>query len=254
MLPADAGHKRNFLNETIANYVDRRVPEVQKANGTLDENRLRCNMLSSMPLCFNLFGFLEAHPAATARALSQTFQIDIAEVLKIEVESVPTKALGDRTAFDALVRYRRSDGREGFIGIETKYTEPFSQKEYCRDEYLRRTDDQKVFKPGAAERLKGRKTNQLWRNTMLALCTRADERNCGECFVGVLSCQDDRGALDAVAGLRNELCDPRILCVSTYERLIDICVTEESLETWAVAFRQRYLDLSPIQSAMHAKD
>ena len=32
--------------------------------GLIQESRLRCNLLSSQPLCFNLFGYLAAHPKA----------------------------------------------------------------------------------------------------------------------------------------------------------------------------------------------
>ena len=128
MLPTDAPSDANFLDSVISAYVEQRIPEVHRAGGTLDPNRLRRNMLSSMPLCFNLFGFLRAHRAAASRVLSTVFTLDIAQITQIEVEWAPQpeQHLGDRTAFDAFIAYQRADGARGFIGVETKYTEPFS--------------------------------------------------------------------------------------------------------------------------------
>ena len=130
------------------------MPEVKRANGTLNEDRLRRNMLSSMPLCFDLFGFLRRYPHVAARVLGNAFHLPIAKILVIEVESKPCDALEDRTAFHACVRYRRPDGQEGFVGVETKYTEPFSQKEYCTEPYLRLSSNLTVFRAEAAVRLK----------------------------------------------------------------------------------------------------
>src|SRR4029453_14672485 len=54
LLPAELERAGlNFLDEEIAGYAEQRAAEVVREGGTLDRNRLRRNMLSSMPLCFN---------------------------------------------------------------------------------------------------------------------------------------------------------------------------------------------------------
>jgi len=114
MLPATLGENAvaNFLTEKVASYVAQRVPVVLAQGGTLDVNRVRFNMLSSMPLCFNLFGELRAHPQSAARVLAGALELPIAEITGIEVEWTPagTHPLGDRTAFDAVIFYKDPQG------------------------------------------------------------------------------------------------------------------------------------------------
>jgi hypothetical protein len=81
MLPEDrALEGLNFLDQKIASYTERRAEEVIRDGGTLDRDRLRRNLLSSMPLCFNLFGKLQAHRPAAARVLGTLLGLDIAAI------------------------------------------------------------------------------------------------------------------------------------------------------------------------------
>lgn len=246
---ADGDVGKNFLNDTIARYARQRIVAVRAANGTLEETRLWQNMLSSMPLCFNLFGYLRSEPTAAASVLNKVLGLEIAEVLEMDVEYAPPAAkalLGDRTAFDAWVRYRRRAGGEGFIGVETKYTEPFSPEAYDAERY-RRHCDEAVFTTGAADRLCGAKTNQLWRNVLLAVCTRRSAAF-DEGFVLVLSCEGDRAAQTAYAGVRACLHEPdKWLRWFGYEQLLEACAGETALREWSVRFTRRYLDLSPVR-------
>lgn len=253
MLPKEVVEREqdlNLLDPGIASYVNRRIPIVQAANGTIEVDRLRRNMLSSMPLCFNLFGYFRLHPSETSRVLRRVLKLDIGAIECIEVEWAPESALHlhDRTAFDAFIAYRRSDGGRGFLGIETKYTEPFSQEEYDSEIYRRLTADPvNRFRPGAAGRLVSRKTNQLWRNVLLALSLRQAEGYDEGCVV-VVSLADDPGARKAIAGLHQELMNPDATLRSmSLEKLISVCETKAKLTEWAGEFNRRYLDLAPVQ-------
>ena len=219
MLPAEAVEVRpglNFLTPEIAAYVDRRIPEVQAADGTIEVDRLRRNMLSSMPLCFNLFGHLRGAQRPAAEVLSSLLKLEIEEIERIEVEWAPPAAehLGDRTAFDAFIEYRTHDGARGFLGIETKYTEPFSQTVYESERYRAVTEaPTSGFKPGAYDRLIGPDTNQLWRNALLALSLRA-KGVYAHGHVLVVACRGDAGAAKALKGLRvRSLWTPSHSCV-----------------------------------------
>ena len=253
ILPAAAVAKQpglNFLTEEIAVYARTRAEEVKAEHGALDPYRLRRNMLSSMPLCFNLFGALRDYPDAAAKALSATLCLDIRRVLDIVVEWAPDPELHlrDRTAFDAIVRYSTADGRPAFLGIETKYTEPFSPQGYCSERYVELTEDPEAgFRKDAWLRLKAPATNQLWRNALLAhSLRRTSEYDRGH--VVVISCEGDGGGAQAIEGLNSELCDPASLLRSTtYEALIDVLVSNPESSSWAQKFRRRYLDLSPIR-------
>ena len=252
MLPAEAVAKRpglNFLTDAIAVYARTRAEEVKAEGGTLDPDRLFRNMLSSMPLCFNLFGALRDYPDAAANALSATLDLDIRRVFNIVVEWAPDPGLHvhDRTAFDAIIRYSTGDGRSAFLGIETKYTEPFSPKRYCSDRYVEVTDDPEAgFRKDAWRRLQAPVTNQLWRNALLAhSLRRTSEYDRG--LVVVISCEGDSAAARAIAGLSAELHESAsLLRFTTYEALINVLISNPESSSWAQKFRRRYLDLSPV--------
>ncbi len=130
LLPSEAVESDPSLNflrdERLARIALDRLAENR---GTFVGDRLKRNLLSSQPLCVNLFGMLKLHPDAAAVVLAAVTGLPIERVDLIEIERAPDRAtaiLNDRTAFDAYVEYRSSAGGRGFLGIETKYTEPFS--------------------------------------------------------------------------------------------------------------------------------
>ncbi len=239
----------NFLTGEVSDYVDSRVPQVLAQGGVIEETRLRANLLSSQPLCFNLFGHLRAYPEHAITVLNATFDLDIETIKAIEVEWAPDPAshLGDKTAFDAYVEYTTPDGERGFIGVETKYTEPFTLQEYDRPSYRRVTDDPSSgFKRGAADLLKGKSTNQLWRNALLVASIRKEEGfDLGH--VALLACKEDRALTGAVKKFAEQLIEPRsLLRVANFEDLISVADKIPALADWASAFRGRYLDLTQI--------
>lgn len=239
----------------ILEYVEQRVPEVFEENGSLAEHRLYHNMLSSMPLCFNLFAPLRNRKDLAAQVLTIALGIEIREVVDIKCEWAPGSpaGLGDRTAFDAAIRYR--DGRgNGLLGIETKYTEPFSQKEYAkpdtpteaarRERYETVCNESGWFLSSALDELWKAPTNQLWRNTMLAAsCERLPEID--HAMVAVISLHADPHARKALRGVRSHLQDASRLVDTSLERLIRVA-RGYGLDEWANAFERRYLDLGPI--------
>jgi hypothetical protein len=240
----------NFLDAQIAGYAKRRAWQVQQDGGTLEVGRLRRNMLSSMPLCFNLFGKLHAERSAAAKALSAVLGLDIADIDEVLVEHAPPAAkqlLGDRTAFDAFLTYTTATGAKGFVGVETKYTEPFSRVRYPASRYQHNPAYRLAgFHRDAADRLARPVTNQLWRNALLAAAT----RETGGYQLGhavVIAGQDDHTAQRAVAAVSAELDQPdALLRWVSLERLIEHCQLQPSLAGWAAEFRRRYLDLAPV--------
>jgi hypothetical protein len=255
MLPEDEakpGRKGlNFLGRDVADYVEQRAAEALAEGMTLEPTRLYRNMLSSMPLCFNLFGWLRGHPAKAAAALGDVLSLDIARIRDVKVEWAPRPALlGDRTAFDAYVEYETRSGEPGFLGVETKYTEPFSREEYPRAAYEPLTQEPASgFKQGAAGELEKRTTNQLWRNTLLAFALR---RKLGWRLghAVVLSCEGDAGAAAAIEGISK--CHQRpdeILRAGTLEDLVHALKRHPAMAERAIAFERRYLDLSPVRAA-----
>ena len=247
MLPRPAVEQKphlNFLSPAIGEYARARAAVVAAEDGTLDEDRLYRNMLSSMPMCFNLFGQFRIYPDSAARLLSDALGLDIAAITTIDVEWTPSgeHPLGDRTAFDAYVEYLTADEQRGFLGVETKYTEPFSRREYDTAAYREWTTPQQGFKPGAADELVDRKTNQLWRNLLLAVAVR-DRESFAHGHVVVIAPDDDRDAEEAVTGVGAQMTDPDdALRHITLNELTDRAAQQTRLAEWAGQFRRRYCE------------
>jgi len=127
----DAARGLNFLTPSIF-----RAAEARSAQqvGVIERFRLLHNLLSSQPLCFNLFAPLaEDLDLATRVFRAALGDQEVQAVARVCFEYAPEprhEYLNDHTAFDAFVEYERPDGGPGFAGIETKLTEPFSQKRY----------------------------------------------------------------------------------------------------------------------------
>lgn len=170
---ADGERGLNFLSGHTFEIAKRRLAV---SKGTIDRFRLCCNMLSSQPMCFNLFAPLVDDLELAARLMGVLLPDEIGPVNKVELEYAPEPArnyLNDRTAFDAFVAYTRRDGLPGFVGIETKLTESFSPKVYSSRLYHCWTNDRQS--PWPAEnlpRLQSKNVNQLWRDHLLAVAMR----------------------------------------------------------------------------------
>jgi hypothetical protein len=147
--------------------VEARVP------GLVEPFRLLCNLLSSQPMCFNLFGALALDLELATRVCAGWLPGRVARVRRVALEYAPEPAeafLNDRTAFDALIEYDDPDGRPGFVGVETKLTEPFSQKQYDGVAYRRWMRlPGSPWKPGAGAEACQPRLNQLWRGHLLAM-------------------------------------------------------------------------------------
>lgn len=123
----------NFITETAFNYAKQKSLDKQiNKSLTIDEFRLFNNMLSSMPMCFNLFSDLRelllSSPDETTRIIKLIFkEFDwIYKVTYIDVEFIPIPVsdyTNDKSAFDAMILMEDMNGKKGLISIETKYTD-----------------------------------------------------------------------------------------------------------------------------------
>jgi hypothetical protein len=98
----DAAKGLNFLTPAIFAAVKARLAETE---GLIEEFRLLRNMLSSQPLCFNLFGYLGLHLDLATRLMEALFPGEVKRVTRVVVEHAPApraEYLNDRTAFDAF--------------------------------------------------------------------------------------------------------------------------------------------------------
>jgi len=243
---ADGGAGRNFLTPELFDLAKARIAE---KTGTVDDFQHLHNMLSSQPMCFNLFGYLELNLDLASRTFA-ALDSDVSQVTHVRMEWAPEPAadyLGDRTAFDAFVTYGRKAGGKGFFGIETKLTESFSQKEYDTPAYRRWLEV-----PGApwrqemADELPCMAHNQLWRNHLPAFSLQhlSDESESGT--VPVVGHPLDEDLTRTIAGYRALLKEPGCLRVWPVDRIVAAAETAVDTPTqreWLEAFSDRYLRL-----------
>lgn len=118
---------RNFLLPEVARLARREVA-YREVGALIEERRLWCNLLSSMPMCLNVLGPLKLDKKLGTRMLRAMFA-DMADATleAVKFEHSPGRGLpnftGDNTAFDALLVYVRANGTRGFVAVETKYSE-----------------------------------------------------------------------------------------------------------------------------------
>lgn len=247
---ADGAAGRNFLTPEIAEVARARVAE---GAGAVEPFRLFHNMLSSQPMCFNLFGPLVRDTGLAARLLPTLVPERNAEVTRVVLEWAPEPAtayLGDRTAFDAFIEYRTPDHRLHALGIETKLTESFSAKVYDREEYRRwMRVPNRPWLPDADARVEAVEHNQLWRDHLLAVAIR---HQVGSPYATsrllVVHHPEDRRCVQVYAGYRALLCDGDDTVSSiALDRLVDAwspIVEPPARGAWLEPFRARYLDLA----------
>lgn len=168
----------NFVSDAAFRYAQQRARDKVVCNDlTLDEFRLFNNMLSSMPLCFNMFSDLRALLLTDERACTQVIKalfrelewIDSVLYIGVEFIPVPTESyIDDKTAFDALVIVANSRGQRGAITVETKYTDLLgkntSRKNGKKNDLVRQA---KLFHPARADQLAELGYTQLYRNFLL---------------------------------------------------------------------------------------
>lgn len=259
LTPEAARNGLNFIHPEIASYAWHRANVVKAEGGTIKFDRLEQDMLSSMPLCFNLFGHLRLHKRTAADVFQRLLGLKMDEVEDIEVEFAPhppAEYLNDRSAFDAYVKFS-SSGKSGFIAVETKYTDKFSRDVYPdltkprKDRYSEFSTRPQGFRSDSIEPFLKPEVNQVWRNALLAIAHQMrDGFDPDLVKTVVLSCADDKEAHTGVQLLTHEL-PGRADFVRhvSYEELIEEFVEYESTEYWAREFQRRYLDLSAISSA-----
>ncbi len=81
--------KSNFLSDNIRQLVTREVANTKKTGGLIGEPRIWNNLLSSQPLCFNLFGELHYDLNLASKYFKRLFPNRLDEVLAVKFEYSP---------------------------------------------------------------------------------------------------------------------------------------------------------------------
>ena len=174
----DGENGLNFLNLIIYDIANERLALQE---GAVEPFRLLNNMLSSQPMCFNLFGMMKYDLNLASKLWNSVFPDKIKEITCINFEYAPIPKenyLNDATAFDVYFEFEDFENKKGFFGIECKYTEPFSQKVYDKPEYRRwMNESNSPWKEDSRDKLMNIEWNQLWRDHLLVESILNQDRN-----------------------------------------------------------------------------
>ncbi len=252
---------KNFLTEEIFEYAKYRCA-TKKPSETIEQYRLMNNMLSSMPMCFNMFVPLRLAVERNEEFVNRLFRELLIEVgvkqsvkriLRIEIEYVPlpiAEYLNDKTAFDAFVVYEMEGNQKGILGIEAKYTDSLG-KNNPKDMNRPQSVAAEVNKfTDIAIRSIGGYCPQIVRNYLLTEKYRlTNNYDISNSIVIALTADTDvekeifefNGMLNSEAGPMKKV---------SWERFVQIVTANAPVlfNDWIKEFNNRYLDFSKVEN------
>ncbi len=241
----------NYLTETIRSVVRDEVLDSEKSQGKLyAKPRIFDDLLSSQPLCFNLFGELQRDLELATAVLRDVTQGRVAEVTGIKFEHSPGRGdahyLGDRSAFDVYVEFTPRDGGSGFIGIEVKYHENLKGKSSGhKARYNEVADQMGCFRPeDCRDKLRSMPLQQIWRDHLLAGAVRRVKAFDDGFFV-ILYPEGNHHCAEAVEAYRACLTCSGTFADWTLESVVE-AIRRHPQAGWIDEFVDRYLAFEKI--------
>lgn len=248
----------NFLDPDIFKYAKCRTQFLKKGE-TIAEYRLFNNMLSSQPMCFNLFYKLktlfEHDDIKACKIFRNCFpSLQIEKILTVEIEYLPypvSEYLNDRTAFDAMLIYTTKAGERNILAIETKYVEKLGTNP--SSDLTKQTELVKgcvMFNElGKIQASNG--YGQLGRNFLLAEKFRIENR-LDKAFAVVISPAENTSSSKEISdfySMMNQEFHNRLFYISL-ERIIEQVkdTSPKSLLPWIKDFERRYLGFAECDS------
>lgn len=247
----DLGHAKqtgaNFLTPNVVAAVKARLTAPERFQ-MITEDRLRADLLSSMPMCFNLFGELVHDNELAGRAARAWWPDAPSGQVQVRFEHSPGRRdrsfLGNQSAFDAAFEIGQGDGTFGIVGVETKYHEHAAKerkpKLEARTRYEEVTERSGAFKSGWRDEIMGTDLQQVWLDHLLVLSMlqHPSKRWTWGRFVLVYP-SENPSFTSAAKRYQELLADESTFEARTVEELMDVPgVLPEAL---VEAFRTRYL-------------
>jgi hypothetical protein len=244
----------NFLNEGVCRAVRNRLNNPQP-HQTLNAGRLYCDLLSSMPMCFNLFGVLQADLEMADRAVHTWWPDVPGRVCAVHFEWSPGRRLKgeyleNRSAFDVAFELELPGGKRGVLGVETKYHEDCKAEKTPSDERRERYTEvalaSGLFTEPTIERILGTDLQQIWLDHLLALSmTQHPSKEWLWAGFALVHPAQNPSYARACDRYKSLLHDTVSIRVSTLEYLLSACVLPSETVS---AFSDRYILFSKIDS------
>jgi hypothetical protein len=237
----------NFLSDGVRQSVARRLATKQPYQ-TLNADRLYCDLLSSMPMCFNLFAELQADLGLADRAVHTWWPETPGTVTHVCFEWSPGRRvrgeyLENSSAFDVAFLLDLPSGERGVLGVETKYHEDCRKEERPSSERLERygwvTAASGTMTLDCVEQIIGTDLQQIWLDHLLAVSMPLNRVHpWGWAGFALVHPAGNPSYARATERHRALLATPASLHVNTIESLIEADVLPDAAAT---AFAERYL-------------
>lgn len=253
---ASAKSGANFLTPEIANLTRREVI-YREVGAFIDQQRLWTNLLSSQPLCFNLFGALKLNMDKANDFFRSLFPDYVRHIEGIHFEHSPGRGdpafTQDGSAFDVFVPCVTPEGEYAFIAIEMKYSETMLEPlAKLRPRYDELSAAVGVFRNPLAPELREVPLQQLWREHMLSRAMIANGKYSQGRFVVIHPAQNTNCEV-AIAAYQRQLVSPKAAETGFESMTLESCL--EALRAigddgTATALHNRYLDFGRIERVM----
>lgn len=246
----------NFLTPNIRRSVRDCIEAKAAGSGQLvDEDRLYANLLSSQPLCFNLFGELQSDLELASAVCAGLWPDRVRAVTSIRFEHSPGRSdmayTGDRSAFDVFIEHAlpQREGR-GFIGIEVKYHENLKVAAAGhRPRYDEVAKAMGCFSEDKLPALRLPPLEQIWRDHLLAGAMLATGEWASGLYV-FLYPEDNVHCARGVASYFDCLAKRETFAAVTLERLVEE-IERHTDALWVSELRDRYFGWAKIDALLN---
>ncbi len=252
-------NNKNFYFQETFDYAHDRVKN-KKPEETIKADRLFNNLLSSMPLTFNLFHplimLLESNKSQVNNIFSSLFPAyNIKEIEKIIIEFIPlpiSKYTNDKSAMDVAIFFEDNEGNNNIIAIEVKYTDSLGVNKAKENDLKSKVAIETGFftKDGIDYISNG--CNQVYRNFLLTEKYRIVEKMTSSYSI-VLAPQQHPTTTIEIDSLKkhfSEYCPKNKLekySLEDFIRIISDNIPDKKYKDWINWFYDRYLDFDKVE-------
>jgi hypothetical protein len=251
-----------FARETLANFLTDGIREVvrhavlgpgRSPDQLIDEDRLFGNLLSSQPLCFNLFGEVARDLELATRVFRHLAPERVERVTGILFEHSPGRGdlqfTGDRSAFDVFVTYVSPAGKLGFLGIEVKYHEALRDRAASHRERYDEVAEAMGCFVAEREALRGAPLQQIWRDHLLAGALIAASVGYDEGAFVFLAPEGNVACARALERYREQLTQQDTFVTWTLEQVLGV-LSQATDARWVRDVHDRYLALGKVDDCV----
>ncbi len=251
-------NKNFYFPETFV-YAHRRVDN-KKPEETIKRDRLFNNLLSSMPLAFNLFHPLmmlfESNKTTVSKIFSALFpKYQIKEIEKIDIEFIPlpiSDYTNDKSAMDAVIFFKDNNDKDNIISVEVKYTDSLGTNKATENQLkVSAAIDTGYFTKEGIEHI-GKGSIQIYRNFLLTEKYRMVKKLANSYSI-ILAPRDHpttESEIESIKKYFSENCPVTKLKkydLEDFVRIISNNISEEKYKEWINWFHKRYLSFDKVE-------